>query len=110
MTTSNRNTKIGEADNKIPDAGGLMTSVVFDTKIEEVKKKIPDVSSLVTTIALNTKIGEVENEIPDYDKYIATSEFHKFAGTVFGSKLMQANWATNHYLSLRARKKKVKNK
>ena len=55
MTTSNRNTKIGEADNKIPDAGGLMTSVVFDTKIEEVQKKIPDVSSLVTTIVLNTK-------------------------------------------------------
>ena len=108
MTTSNRNTKIGEADNKIPDAGGLMTNVVFDTKIEEVQKKIPDVSSLVTAIVLNTKIGEVENEIPDYDKYITTSKFNKFAGAVFGSKLMQANWATNHYLSLRARKKKSK--
>ena len=79
-------------------------------KLKKLRKKIPDVSSLVTNIILNTKIGEVVNEIPNYDKYIATSEFNKFAGTVFGSKLMQANWATNHNLSLRARKNKVKNK
>ena len=42
-----------------------MTISVLTTKIGETENKIPDASGLVTTTVLNTKTGKVENEIPD---------------------------------------------
>ena len=41
-----------------------MTTTALNTKISEAENKIPDTSSLVTATILNTKISEVENEIP----------------------------------------------
>ena len=37
------------------------TTAVLNTKIEEAENRIPDTCGLVTTTILNTKIGEVEN-------------------------------------------------
>ena len=44
----------------------------------------------VATTVLNRKIGEIENELSDDVKYILTSEFHKFAGTIFDAKFKEA--------------------
>ena len=54
-----------------------MTTIIFNTKISEAENKIPDTSSLVTTTVSNTKISEVENNIYDHAKYITTQEFTK---------------------------------
>ena len=65
----------------------------------------------MTATVLNTKIGEVENKIPDHAKYITTFESNKFAGSVFDTKLKQANLATNNDLNTviqRAAKNKEK--
>ena len=42
-----------------------------------------------------TKINDVENKTPDHGKYIITPEFNKFAGSIFETKLKQANLTTN---------------
>ena len=39
-----------------------MATIVLNTKISEAENKIPDTSSLVV---LNTKVSAVENKIPD---------------------------------------------
>ena len=59
---------------KIPDASGLVTTVVLNTKISEAENKIPNTSSLVTTAVLGTKISETENKISDHAKYVTTPE------------------------------------
>ena len=41
----------------IPDASGLVTTIVLNTNISEVEKKIPNTSSLVTTTVSNIKIS-----------------------------------------------------
>ena len=48
----------------------------LDKKMEILIQKIPDASGLVTTIVLNTKIGEVENKVPNHDKDITNPEFN----------------------------------
>ena len=68
-----------------------MTKTVLNTKISEAENKIPDSSSLVTTTVLNTKTGEVENKISDYAKYITTPEFNKLTPENFVERLKQAN-------------------
>ena len=47
-----------------------MTATVLNTRISEAENKIPNTSSLVTITAFNTEIGEVKNKIPDYPKYM----------------------------------------
>ena len=47
-----------------------MTATVLNTRISEAENKIPNTSSLVTTTAFNTEIGEVKNKIPDHHKYL----------------------------------------
>ena len=47
-----------------------MTATVLNTRISEAENKIPNTSSLVTTTAFNTEIGEVKNKIPDHPKYL----------------------------------------
>ena len=47
-----------------------MTATVLNTRISEAENKIPNNSSLVTTTAFNTEIGEVKNKIPDHPKYL----------------------------------------
>ena len=48
-------TKIGDADKKIPDMSGSVTATVQNTKISKVENKIPNASSLVVTNYLNIK-------------------------------------------------------
>ena len=38
--------------------------------------------------ALNTKFGKVDNKVPGHAKYITSPEFDKFAGSMFGTKLI----------------------
>ena len=58
--------KIEDADNKITDFMGLVTTTVFNTKINEVEKKILDTSGFVSPTVLNTKIVLLENKIPNF--------------------------------------------
>ena len=46
----------------------LVNTTDLNTKISEAENKISDTSKLATTTVLNTKIGEVENKIPDQAK------------------------------------------
>ena len=59
----------------------------MNTKISEADKKIPDTSSLKTTTVLNTKISEVENKISDNSKYITTQEFSMLTAENFAARL-----------------------
>ena len=88
--------KVGDVVSKIPDISSLVTTTILIIKIGEIESKIPDTSSLVTATILNTKTGEVNNKFPDHAKYITTPEIHKFAGSIFDTKLKQANLATNN--------------
>ena len=53
-----------------------MINEVLNAKTGEAESKIPNVSGSVTTTVFNTKIGEVENKIPDHAKYITALEFN----------------------------------
>ena len=52
-----------------------MTTAVLNTKIIEAENKIPDTSSLVTVF--DTKISEVQNKISNHDNYVTSPEFNK---------------------------------
>ena len=62
-----------DVDEKVPNTSDLVTATNLNTKISEAEKKIPEASGLTV---LNTKISEVENKIPDNSKY-TTQEFNK---------------------------------
>ena len=53
------NTKISEAEDKIPDTSGLFKKTDYNIKITEIEDKTPDISGLATKTALTT----VENKI-----------------------------------------------
>ena len=55
---------------KILYTSGLVTSTILNTKISEAENKIPNSSNLVTTNVLNTKISEIENKIPGNSKLL----------------------------------------
>ena len=50
--------KIGDADKKIPDRNGLLTTTVLNTKIGEVENKIPCVSGFVKKTDYDAKIKD----------------------------------------------------
>ena len=79
------NSKISEAENKIPSITGSATNSASTA----VENDIPDVSSLVKKRDYNTKISEIENKVNDhnYEKYITTPEFDTMAATVFNARL-----------------------
>ena len=54
-----------------------MFTTVLNTKIREAESKIPNTNNLVTTTVLNTKISEVDNKVPKNSQYITTQEFNK---------------------------------
>ena len=56
-------------------------------KISEVENKIPDTGSLVTTIIFKTKTREVANKILDNAKCITTLEFNKLIAENFAARL-----------------------
>ena len=68
-----------------------MAATVLNTKISEAENKIPDTCSLVTTTVLNTKIGEVESKTLDHIKYITTQETHDLLAENFAARLKQPN-------------------
>ena len=63
----------------------------MNTKISEAENKIPNTSSLVTTTASNIKISLVENKNPDNSKYITTQEFNNLTAKKFAARLKQAD-------------------
>ena len=95
MTTTVRNTKIGQVENKIPDPSDSVTTTILNIKIGELENKIPRDSGLVATAVLNTKTDEVQNKYSDHAKSTVTLEFDKLAGSIFNKKLKQTNLATN---------------
>ena len=70
-----------------------MNTTVLNTKISEAENKIPNASSLVTITVLNTRLSEVENKIPNHDKYITTPEFNKLTAN-FAARLKQPDLLT----------------
>ena len=83
MTTTILNTKIGEAENKIPVVNGLVTATVLDTKINEAENKIPVVSGLVMKKNYDAKILDIEK------KYFTTSDYNKFMKDITGAKIKE---------------------
>ena len=83
--------KIGDADKKIPDTSGLVTTSVLNTKIGELENKIPNTSNLMTTSILNIKLSEADKKIPDNSKYILTQEFNKLTVENFATRIKQAD-------------------
>ena len=69
----------------------------MNTKISEAENKIPKTSSLVNTNALNIKISEVENKIQDHAKYITSREFNKLAAENFAARLKQTKLMNETY-------------
>ena len=63
----------------------------MNTKINEAENKIPNTSNLVTRTVLNTKISELEHNIPDNSKYITTQTFNKLTTVNFAGRLKQAD-------------------
>ena len=68
-----------------------MTTTALNTRISEAENKIPNTSSVVTTTLLNTKISEVENKITDHAEYITPQEFNKLTAENFAARLKQAD-------------------
>ena len=100
-------TKIGKADKKIPNTGGLVKKLDCNSKISEIESQIPNTSGLATSSALtavenkipnvsslvkkkdyNTKISEIQKKVADnnHDKYIVTPELNKFTAEIFKIK------------------------
>ena len=68
-----------------------MTTTVLNTKISEAENKIPHTSNLVTTTVLNTKTSKVENKISDNSKYMTAPEFNKLTAETFLARLNKAD-------------------
>ena len=68
-----------------------MNTTVWNTKISEAENKIPNTSNLVTTTVLNTKISVVESKNSDNSKYITTQEFNKLTAEITEARLKQAD-------------------
>ena len=60
---------------KIPDVSGLVTTVV-NTKIGEVENKISNASGLVKKTDYDAKISEIKG------KYFTTSDYNKFTSDI----------------------------
>ena len=84
---------IGEAESKIPDTSGLVTTTFLNTKTEEVENKIPDNSGLVKKTDSIAKISIIK------EKYFTTLNKNKFASEIVDAKIKQANLVPNSYLS-----------
>ena len=67
-----------------------MTTAVLNTKIIEAENKIPDTSSLVTVF--DTKISEVQNKISNHDNYITSPEFNKWTAESVATRSKQADF------------------
>ena len=89
MTGFVKQTKLTEAEGKIPDVSNLATK----TALIAVENKIPSVSSLVTKIDYDTKISDLEKKLTDHNhgKHITTPEFNTLAASVFNARLTQVN-------------------
>ena len=73
------NTKSSEAENKISDVSGLVTTV-SNTKTGEVENKIPDITSLNKKAYYNTKIKDMEG------KYFTKCSY-KFMSDILDSRI-----------------------
>ena len=74
------NTKSSEAENKISDVSGLVTTLC-NTKTGEVENKIPDITSLNKKADYNTKIKDMEV------KYFTKCNYSKFMSDILDSKI-----------------------
>ena len=73
------NTKSSEAENKISDVSGLVTTL-SNTKTGEVENKIPDITSLNKKAYYNTKIKDMEG------KYFTKCNY-KFMSDILDSRI-----------------------
>ena len=62
---------------KKDDINCLATKVVLNTKVEEAESKIPNITNLARKIVLNAYAIEIENKIPDIIGFSATPEFNR---------------------------------
>ena len=86
------NSKITEAEGKIPSISGLATNLALIA----VENKIPSLSNLVTKTDYNTKTSDIEKKMNDHnhDKYITTQKSNMLTTENFNATLAQANLIT----------------
>ena len=77
------NTKICEAENKIPDVSGLATTPVLNTTIGEIQNKISNIDGLVKKLDYETKIKYIKG------KYFTTSDYNKFTSNILDAEIKQ---------------------
>ena len=91
-------TKVNISEKKISYARTLIHINQYNTdkqnlekKIGDVDEKTPDASDWVTKTVLITKISEIENKISNSSKYITTQEFNKLTAENFAARLKQGD-------------------
>ena len=67
----------------MPDIGGLVTTTVLNTKIGEAENEIPNVTDLVNKSNYITKISHIEK------KYFTTADYNKFSSDILGNEIKQ---------------------
>ena len=72
---------LGKLREEIPDASGLVTTVVVNRKIGEVENKIPDFIGLVKKADYSNKIFDI------FRKYFTTTEYDKCSGEIPEAKI-----------------------
>ena len=71
--------------NKIPLASCLVTTTILHTKIGEAENKIPDVTGLVKKTDYDAKISGIEG------KHFSTVYYIKFTSDILDAKIKQQN-------------------
>ena len=74
-------------------SSGLVATAVLNTKIGKAENKIPDVSGLVKKTDFNTKVSDIEG------KYFTTCVYNQFKSEMLDRKSKQSNIATNSDLN-----------
>ena len=67
----------------MPDIDGLVTTTVLNTKIGEAENEIPNVTDLVNKSNYITKISHTEK------KYFTTTDYNKFSSDILGKEIKQ---------------------
>ena len=74
---SNYDTKIGNLELKIPDAGRLSQTSSFNSRVTELENKIKNAESKlnISNLATKSSLTAVENKIPDVNGFVKKTDY-----------------------------------
>ena len=74
---SNYDTKIGNLELKIPDAGRLSQTSSFNSRVTELENKIKNAESKlnISNLATKSSLTTVENKIPDVNGFVKKTDY-----------------------------------